>query len=68
MEHCIDIVIADDLYPSKLCGDEPEPLEVVPWKLSELAKLMASGECSEARTIAALYLTLEHLNRLQVSA
>ena len=66
MEHCIDIVIAEDLYPSKLSGDEPEPLEVVPWKLSELPQLMASGECSEARSIAALYLTLEHLNRLTV--
>ncbi len=68
MEHCIDIVIARDLYASKLSGDEPEALEVVPWKLSELPKLMATGECSEARSIAALYLTLEHLNRLQVSS
>ncbi len=67
MEHCIDIVIAEDLYHSRLDGDEPEPLEVVPWKLSELPKLMASGECTEARSIAALYLTLEYLNRLTVS-
>jgi ADP-ribose diphosphatase len=67
MEHCIDIVIAEDLYPSTLSGDEPEPLEVVPWKLSELPKLMASGECTEARSIAALYLTLEHLKRLTVT-
>jgi len=61
MEHCIDVVIAEDLYPSKLSGDEPEELEVVPWKLDNLPALHASGECTEARSIAALYLCQDYL-------
>ncbi len=63
MEHCIDVVIARNLYPQKLVGDEPEDLEVVPWKISEIPRLLATGECSEARSIAALYMTLDYLNR-----
>jgi len=35
---------------------------VVPWPLKRIDTLLASGECSEARSIAALYLALEHLN------
>ncbi len=56
MEHAIDVVLATNLYEEKLIGDEPEELEVVPWKLHDIPALLASGECSEARTIAALYL------------
>ena len=61
LEHSIDVVIAQDLYPEKLLGDEPEELEVVPWKLSEMEALLATGECSEARSIAALYMTQSYL-------
>jgi ADP-ribose diphosphatase len=56
LEHTIDIILAEDLYPEKLAGDEPEELEVVPWKLDQIDRLLATGECSEARSIAALYL------------
>ncbi|PKM11389.1 MAG: ADP compounds hydrolase NudE [Gammaproteobacteria bacterium HGW-Gammaproteobacteria-3] len=61
LEHMTEIIIARDLYQEKLPGDEPEELEVVPWKLDNIASLVASGECSEARSIAALFLTLEFL-------
>lgn len=63
MEHCIDVVIVQDLYKEKLPGDEPEELEVVPWKITDIDSLLATGECSEARSIAAFYLTLDYLNR-----
>ena len=59
--HMTDVVIAEDLYPEKLPGDEPEELEVVPWQLDNLQALMATGECTEARTFAALFLTQEYL-------
>ncbi len=65
LEHTTDIVIARDLYEEKLPGDEPEELEVVPWKLSNLAALFATGECTEARSIAALFLTQEFLKNEQ---
>ncbi|MGR9043735.1 MAG: ADP compounds hydrolase NudE [Gammaproteobacteria bacterium] len=65
LEHMTEIVIARDLYQEKLEGDEPEELEVVPWKLNNILSLVASGECTEARSIAALYLTLNFLKSLR---
>lgn len=61
LEHMINIVIAQDLYVEKLEGDEPEELEVVPWKLDNIQGLLATGECTEARSIAALYMTKDYL-------
>ena len=60
LEHTTEIVIAQDLYAEKLPGDEPEELEVIPWKLSKINSLLATGECTEARSIAALFMTLEY--------
>ncbi len=62
LEHTIDIILAEDLYPEKLQGDEPEELEVVPWDIRRIDALLATGECSEARSIAALYLAAEYLH------
>lgn len=62
LEHTTDIVIAQDLYAKKLPGDEPEELEVIPWKLNNIQAILATGECTEARSIAALYLTREYLH------
>ena len=61
LEHMIDIVIAQGLYEEKLEGDEPEELEVIPWKLDNIQGLLATGECTEARSIAALYMTKDYL-------
>ncbi|NOQ17462.1 MAG: ADP compounds hydrolase NudE [Methyloprofundus sp.] len=61
MEHMTEIMLAEELYPEELVGDEPEPLQVVPWKLDNLAELVSSGQCTEARSIAALYLTKDFL-------
>lgn len=56
MDHDIDVVLARDLYPHRLPGDEPEAIEVVPWSLSDLESLVARDDVSEGRTIAALYM------------
>jgi ADP-ribose diphosphatase len=61
LTHHIELVLAQDLYPSQLTGDEPEPIEVVPWQLDHLDELFARDDCNEARTIAALFLVREHL-------
>ncbi|QWF71401.1 ADP compounds hydrolase NudE [Methylomonas paludis] len=63
LEHTIDIILAQDLYPEKLLGDEPEELEVVPWNIYQIDQLLATGECSEARSIAALYMAAEYLRK-----
>ncbi|MDC9729137.1 MAG: ADP compounds hydrolase NudE [Methyloprofundus sp.] len=60
MQHMTEIILAEELYEERLAGDEPEPLEVVPWKLSNLAELISSGECTEARSIAALYMARDY--------
>lgn len=58
------IVLAQDLYPSVLPGDEPEPVEVVPWPIAKLPELMMRSDFNEGRAIAALYLTQLHLKKL----
>ncbi len=50
------IVLARDLYPKQLEGDEPEPLEVIHWPLDEVDALLAREDFVEARCIAALFL------------
>lgn len=61
MQHSTQIVLAEELSPSALEGDEPEPLEVVIVPLAELNALVAREDVTEARTIAALFLAREHL-------
>ena len=48
------LILARNLYPSVLEGDEPEPLEVVTWPLNRVDTLLANPEFLEARSIAAL--------------
>ncbi|MEW6992199.1 ADP compounds hydrolase NudE [Colwelliaceae bacterium 6441] len=55
----MEIFIAQGLYPKQLEGDEPEPLEVIHWKLSDYSTLLAQPDFNEARSIAALMLTLD---------
>lgn len=55
------IILARDLYPSNAEGDEPEPIEVIPWKLSELDQLMVRDDFTEARSMLALYLVRDKL-------
>jgi ADP-ribose diphosphatase len=62
IQHHTYIVLARDLFPDKQPGDEPEPIEVVPWRLSDWTSLMAQPDLTEARSIAALYMTREYLH------
>ncbi|MCP3851926.1 MAG: ADP compounds hydrolase NudE [Gammaproteobacteria bacterium] len=56
MGHLTHLVLAEDLYPATLEGDEPEPLEVVSWKMDKLHELSMREDVTEARTIAAAYI------------
>lgn len=58
----MDIVLAKDLYPKKLEGDEPEPIEVIPWKIKDIDALLAHPEFTESRSIAAVLL-IERMQR-----
>lgn len=66
--HRTQVVLARDLYPSPLPGDEPEPIEVVPWGLADLDALLAREDFDEARCVAALLLLERYLRSERPSA
>lgn len=63
MTHVTHIILARDLYEQKLPGDEPEELDVVPWPLNDLLSLANRSDCTEGRTIAALYFARDYLEQ-----
>ena len=63
MTHVTHVVLARDLYPEKLEGDEPEVLEIVPWPLVDLHTLVQRPDCTEGRSIAALYIARDYLQQ-----
>ena len=63
MTHVTHVVLARDLYPDKLEGDEPEPLEQVHWPINDLISLVQRPDCTEGRSIAALYIARDYLKQ-----
>ena len=63
MSHATHLVLARDLYPQRLPGDEPEELEIVPWKLDDIGQLILREEFSEGRSVAALFIVREWLKQ-----
>lgn len=61
MERELDIVLAEDLYPESLPGDEPEPLATMCWPLARLSELLAREDVNDAISISALALARDHL-------
>ncbi len=59
--HTTHIVLASELYPHRLEGDEPEQIEVVPWKIASMNELFKLQDFTEARSIAALYMVRDLL-------
>lgn len=51
-----EIILATELTPCALDGDEPEPPELVYWPIARLDQVARTGEISEARTLSALFL------------
>lgn len=52
----MQVVLATDLYQQRMQGDEPESIEVVPWKLDDIELLLDRDDFHEARSIAALFM------------
>jgi ADP compounds hydrolase len=61
VDHTTHVLLATDLYPQRRVGDEPEAIEVVPWPLHRVKELWHESDCTEARSIAALFMVREHL-------
>ena len=55
------LFIAEDLYPSKLEGDEPEPLEIVRIPLAKIDELLADPNFAESRNLSALFMLRDYL-------
>src|SRR3989344_5213470 len=60
MRSCMHVVVAKNLYPQTIEGDEPEPIEVVPWPLNQLEKLLAMPDFNEGRSAGALLYLLSN--------
>lgn len=58
----MQIILAKDLYPSQLTGDEPEPLVQVKWPIAQWRELLEFPHFSEARSVTALLLVARALN------
>ncbi|WP_373818842.1 ADP compounds hydrolase NudE [Glaesserella sp.] len=58
------IFVAQDLYPSQLEGDEPEPLEIVYYPLDKIDELLSDPNFAESRNLSALFLLKNHLKSL----
>ncbi|MES2918539.1 MAG: ADP compounds hydrolase NudE [Pseudomonadota bacterium] len=63
----LTVVLAEGLYPSRLDGDEPEAIEVVPMALSGLSQWAWREDLHEARSLAALYLVRDLLRERELS-
>ncbi len=64
MTHQTHIVLATELIPQTAEGDEPEPLEIVPWALDNWKALLREPHFSEGRAYAALMLVLQATGRI----
>ncbi|PVZ68366.1 ADP compounds hydrolase NudE [Pelagibaculum spongiae] len=64
MSHKIQLLLAQDIYPQTAKGDEPEPPEVVFWPINKLDLLIQSGQCTEARSLAGLFMLRDKLANL----
>ncbi|PHM33173.1 ADP compounds hydrolase NudE [Xenorhabdus innexi] len=58
----MNIVIAQDLYPEVLEGDEPEPLVQVRWPIADMMSLLEHPDFNEARNVSALFFAQRYLN------
>lgn len=66
MNSPIHVFLAEDLYPSRLSGDEPEPLILCPYPLKQLDQLLQDPNFNESRNLAAAYLLKDYLQQSQI--
>ncbi len=67
MGNGLDIFAARALREQSLPGDEPEPLDVIPWPLAELDALLDHEEFCEAPAVAAVLMLSSRLAQLRWS-
>lgn len=55
------VFIAQDLYPERLEGDEPEELEVLQWSAGHIDELLSNTDFSDGRCVAGLLMAHRYL-------
>ena len=63
MSQKIQVVLARNLFPEQLPGDEPEPMRIERIDLRNLSELIHHPQYSEGRALAALYLARDVLSQ-----
>ena len=66
LELCMHVFLCRDLYPCKLEGDEPEPIDIVKVSIEEAKALLFddNSPLTESRSIAALALSLHKIGAI----
>ncbi len=57
------VLLAEGLEASKLEGDEPETMTIVPWSINNLDSLLARTDFHESKSVAALFLAKHYLEK-----
>ncbi|NOZ10830.1 MAG: ADP compounds hydrolase NudE [Gammaproteobacteria bacterium] len=60
-DHHCHVLLAQDLYPQQLEGDEPEPIETLTWPVDDIKSLLDQPDFTEARSLLALFLLRDYL-------
>lgn len=63
MNNPMHIFLAQDFYPCKLEGDEPEPLQLVRFPLEKIDELLNDPDFCEARNLVGLYCLRDYLSQ-----
>ena len=63
LSHVTSIILAEELSVHREEGDEPEELEVVAWNINAIDELLMQEDFTEGRSIAALYLVKNFLEK-----
>lgn len=58
------LLLAQNLYPEKRLGDEPEALSQLRWPLTDLNSLLEHPKITDARTLHAIYWLRDHLSTI----
>ncbi|WP_439258080.1 ADP compounds hydrolase NudE [Lonepinella sp. BR2271] len=64
MNSPMHILVARDFYPSKLEGDEPEPLDILRFPLAKLDELLNNPDFCESRNLVAIYALRDYLEKI----
>lgn len=60
-QHIMYVVLATDLVENRRFGDEPEPVEVIPWSIDRINDLVARDDVTDPRSLTALFMLRDKL-------